>query len=228
MSSGEMPEVDPQEPEVNEDDIVFRDQNAQGFKKLAQTVAASTGLEILVIICIIINTGILMVQNPANSYAPEWQTGFVVADLILSSIFTIEMMTKIIAMELIGKNAYLDDAWNKLDFIVVLSSWVNILVELFDFDLGIEVSTLRALRILRVLRSLKFSQGIKTIMTTIADAMPLAANVVVFIAFLFVVSGIIGVQMFRGSTSRRCASIQSRCNPPGPCTFFITMSHRNV
>jgi hypothetical protein len=97
------------------------------------------------------------------------------------------------------------DAWNKLDFIVVFSSWINIAVELFDFDLGIEVSTLRALRILRVLRSLRFLQGIKTIMAIVAQAIPAAFNVVVFLGFLFVVMGIIGVQMFRGKTIHRCA-----------------------
>ena len=32
------------------------------------------------------------------------------------------------------------DAWNKLDFIVVFSSWINIAVELFEFDLGIGAS----------------------------------------------------------------------------------------
>ena len=78
-------------------------------------------------------------------------------------------------------------------------------MELFDFDLGIEVSTLRALRILRVLRSLRFLQGIKTIMAIVAQAIPAAFNVVVFLGFLFVVMGIIGVQMFRGKTVHRCA-----------------------
>ena len=101
--------------------------------------------------------------------------------------------------------ALAQDAWNKLDFVVVFSSWINIAVELFDFDLGIEVSTLRALRILRVLRSLRFLQGIKTIMAIVAQALPSAANVVVFLGFLFVVMGIIGVQMFRGKTIHRCA-----------------------
>ena len=68
-----------------------------------------------------------------------------------------------------------------------------------------EVSTLRALRILRVLRSLRFLQGIKTIMSIVAQALPNSVNVVLFLAFLFVVMGIIGVQMFRGKMIHRCA-----------------------
>jgi hypothetical protein len=99
---------------------------------------------------------------------------------------------------------YLNDAWNKLDFVVVISSWVNVLVEATGMELGIEVSTLRALRILRVLRSLRFFAGIKTILSVIAQAIPYAANVLAFISFLFIVTGIIGVQMFRGRTRSRC------------------------
>ena len=67
------------------------------------------------------------------------------------------------------------------------------------------MSTLRALRILRVLRSLRFLQGIKTIMSIVAQALPNSVNVVLFLAFLFVVMGIIGVQMFRGKMIHRCA-----------------------
>ena len=83
---------------------------------------------------------------------------FMIIDLVLTGIFTVEMCIRIIAMGLYnplwpdeGQYAYLCDAWNKLDFVVVISSWVNILVELTGMDIGIEVSTLRALRIMRVL-----------------------------------------------------------------------------
>ena len=73
-----------------------------------------------------------------------------------------EMCIKIRAMGFLGHRGYLDvrqalcfslprlpltqtrgaaqDAWNKLDFIVVFSSWINIAVELFEFDLGIGAS----------------------------------------------------------------------------------------
>ena len=77
------------------------------------------------------------------------------------------------------------------------------------------MSTLRALRILRVLRSLRFLNGIKTIMAIVAQALPAAFNVVVFLGFLFVVMGIIGVQMFRGKTVHRCA----------PGSFDLMASH---
>ena len=91
------------------------------------------------------------------------------------------------------------------------------------------MSTLRALRILRVLRSLRFFKGIKTILAVVYMALPrahtlcsptlieflrlrcsaVAYNVVVFLGFLFVVCGIIGVQMVRcgSSSDRRCCNL---------------------
>ena len=88
--------------------------------------------------------------------------------------------------------------------VVVISSWVNVIVEATGIQLGIEVSTLRALRVLRVLRSLKFFSGIKTILNVIAQAMPYSFNVIAFMGFLYIVCGIIGLQMFRSHTLSRC------------------------
>eukprot|EP01052_Picozoa_sp_SAG31_P009470 SAG31_NODE_498_length_14861_cov_3.405026_1_plen_440_part_00 len=197
----EQNEILKQKPWLN----VYRHPTTEGMKGCCQSIASSHALEMVIIAVILVNTIILAVQNPANQFGREHAIMFTAADLILTTIFTIEMFVRIIAMEFLGKRGYLDDAWNRLDFVVVVSSWVNIFVEFFDFDLGIEVSTLRALRILRVLRSLRFFSGIKTILSTIYDALWLATNVVVFICFLFVVCGIIGVQLFNGATRKRCA-----------------------
>lgn len=91
-----------------------------------------------------------------------------------------------------------------MDFFVVISSWVNIAVEVTGVELGVSMSSLRALRIMRVLKAFKSIEGIRVILATLAAAMPHTANVVAFLAFMFVVSGIIGVQMFRGLTRHRC------------------------
>jgi hypothetical protein len=94
--------------------------------------------------------------------------------------------------------------WNKMDFFVVISSWVNVIVEVTGIQLGVSMSSLRALRIMRVLKAFKSIEGIRVILATLAAAVPHTGNVVAFLAFMFVVSGIIGVQMFRGLTRHRC------------------------
>lgn len=98
----------------------------------------------------------------------------------------------------------MNDDWNKMDFFVVISSWLNVVVEVTGIQLGVSMSSLRALRIMRVLKAFKSIEGIRVILATIAAAIPHTTNVVGFLAFMFVVSGIIGVQMFRGLTRHRC------------------------
>ena len=148
-----------------------------------QNACKSSWLEVLILLCILLNTVLLAVQNPATTLSNDTLYVFMIIDLVLTGIFTVEMCIRIIAMGLYnglwpdeGNYAYLCDAWNKLDFVVVISSWVNVLVELTGMDIGIEVSTLRALRIMRVLRSLRFFAGIKTILSTIGEAIPYSVS----------------------------------------------------
>ena len=72
-----------------------------------------------------INTLFLMYQNPANRLSEGVTLFLTVGDLFLSALFTVEMFIRIIGMGFIGHRGYLDDSWNRLDFIVVISSWVQ-------------------------------------------------------------------------------------------------------
>lgn len=64
-------------------------------------------------------------------------------------IFTVECLIRIAAMGFIYHwNAYLRDAWNWLDFLVVITGVIEI-------ALGSKVGSVRSLRVLRVLRPLR-------------------------------------------------------------------------
>ena len=126
--------------------------------------------------------------------------------------FTVEMFIRIIAMGFWDRDVaniprlpkYLNDDWNKLDFFVVISSWLNVVVEVTGIELGVELKSLRATRIMRVLKAFKNIKGIRQILGTIGTALPYSLNVMAFLAFLFVVMGIIGIQMFKGLGRHRC------------------------
>ena len=45
--------------------------------------------------------------------------------------FIIEMMIKIIAMGLYGKNTYLSESWNILDFLIILAGYILYLIYIF-------------------------------------------------------------------------------------------------
>eukprot|EP01046_Picozoa_sp_COSAG06_P070585 COSAG06_NODE_19804_length_822_cov_0.907331_1_plen_231_part_10 len=168
-------------------------------------------LEVLVILCIVLNTLILAIQHPSNTYPDVLNNFMNVMDLVLTSIFTAEMFIKIMAYGLYKGTpelpSYLSDGWNRLDFVVVIISWVSVLVEALELELPIKVSTLRALRIMRVLKSLRFFTGIKMILVTLARAAASMGTIVGFLAFVFTIAGIVGIQMFRGTVNWRCSKV---------------------
>ena len=73
-------------------------------------------------------------------------------------IFTVEMCTKIIAMGFVlHPDSYLRNAWNIMDFIVVVSGFLPMLMpkseeETHGKQSGLDLSTLRTFRVLRPLK----------------------------------------------------------------------------
>jgi hypothetical protein len=181
-----------------------------------RNACASRWLDTTVMVAILVSTCTLAWENPANTLSAATRSLLVALDAALTVIFTAEMAVRILAMgwwdrkgrghapNVVYEPRYMNDPWNKLDFLVVVSSLLNVAVELAQLSLPFSMSTLRALRILRVLKALKRGQGVRQILSTIAQAMPYSLNVLGFLGFMFLVCGIIAVQMFRGSGRHRC------------------------
>ena len=185
-----------------------------GFQQMFLPIAENTRLDVLIIVCIVLNTAILAVQHPGNTYSKGVNEALDVIDLVLTSIFTLEMFIKIFAFGFyMGHNAakepgsYISGGWNRLDFVVVVVSWLSVLVEALDLKLPIKVSTLRALRILRVLKSLKFLKGVGVILTTLGNSVDAMGTIMMFLTFVFTIAGIVGIQMFRGTLNFRCSKL---------------------
>lgn len=99
----------------------------------------------------------------------------------------------------IGKGTYLKDNWNVLDFIIVLFSVLNwILNSLSDIDVSF-VRSFRALRALRPLRLVSKNEGMKTVVNSLLKSIPQLINVMLISLLFYMVFGILGVQIFRGS-----------------------------
>ena len=118
-------------------------------------------------------------------------------------IFTLEMVFKVVAFGFVShREAYLRDPWNQLDFVVVSSAWMPILVPNMS---GSTFSAARAFRALRPLRALKRVPGMPKLVNSMLSSIPKLANVAVLCAFIFLVFGIAGVQLFKGAMHNRCA-----------------------
>lgn len=86
-----------------------------------------------------------------------------------------------------------------LDFIVVALSYV----QLGDFG---NYTAIRAVRILRPLRTVTRIQGMKVLVETMLTAIPQLLDVLVLCAFIYLVFGIIAVQLWAGALQYRCGA----------------------
>lgn len=70
------------------------------------------------------------------------------------AIYTTEMVIKTVAKGFIlNKYTYLRNPWNWLDFVVIASGYVTLIIELGKYN--VELGNLAGLRTFRVLRALK-------------------------------------------------------------------------
>lgn len=66
------------------------------------------------------------------------------------------------------------------------------------------VSAIRTIRVLRPLRSLTVIPGMRRLITALLKALPALGNVVILQVFVFMIFGILGIQLFGGGMNRRC------------------------
>lgn len=128
-------------------------QNA--FRKICVTIVVNRWFDFFITFCIIVNSGLLASKEYDNNYNAEyvsiWNEFLDTVDLVFTIIFLVECVLKIIAMGFVRhKKAYLRDAWNCIDFFIVVSS----LVTLTPLSSESSLKVFRTARVLRPLRSM--------------------------------------------------------------------------
>lgn len=91
------------------------------------------------------------------------------------------------------------ESWNILDFIIVITSILNWIVDhLSNVSIGF-LRGFRALRALRPLRMVSKNEGMKLVVNALLTAIPSLVNVMlVCLLFLFVFA-ILGIQLLKGA-----------------------------
>jgi hypothetical protein len=113
--------------------------------------------------------------------------------------FTVEMIAKILGLGLFrASGAYLRDGWNVVDCIVVIVGWLSLLPSIEN------ISAMRSVRVLRPLRTITGVEGMRMIVGTLLQSLPMLLDVLILCAFLFLIFGIIGVQSFSGVLRQHC------------------------
>ena len=148
---------------------------------------------------ILLNSVFLAMEDPTS----EVQSSVIrLFETIFLVLYTIEMVLKILGMGfVIKRNSYLRDTWNVLDFIIVTSAFLPLLI---GGGSSINLSALRSLRVLRPLKSISKLKNLKAIIITIFNAMPYLFEIVVVTLFVFLIFAIAGLQLFSGFLLKRC------------------------
>ncbi|XP_029140872.1 sodium channel protein type 8 subunit alpha isoform X6 [Protobothrops mucrosquamatus] len=146
----------------------------------------------MIIMCTILTNCVFMTfSNP-----PEWSKQ---VEYTFTGIYTFESLVKIIARGFcIDSFTFLRDAWNWLDFSVIMMAYVTEFV-----DLG-NVSALRTFRVLRALKTISVIPGLKTIVGALIQSVKKLSDVMILTVFCLSVFALIGLQLFMGNLRNKC------------------------
>ena len=114
---------------------------------------------------------------------------------VFALFFLIEAIIKIIAQGLVTqKESYLRDPWNVMDLLIVVTGTVEIIIFFSSSSASVvKLKALRNLRVLRPLRSLNSIPGMKRLVSTLISSLYDLLNVGIFVGFLFILFGILGL-----------------------------------
>eukprot|EP00903_Cladosiphon_okamuranus_P009702 g9229.t2 len=137
-------------------------------------------------------------------------------EIFFTVLFTMEFVLKVVAQGFIlGRGAYLRDAWNIIDFLVVVTA---LLANIPGMP---TTSAIRVFRVLRPLRSISALPGLQHLVVSLLRSVPQLLSVVVLLLFIFIVFGIFGIQILAGKQHSRC-----RLTPyPVTTAFEIGMNY---
>ena len=125
---------------------------------------------------------------------------FLIMDQVFTMIFLVEMFFKMIADGVfLHRKSYFRDAWNWLDFIIVIVSMISTYGADDPALANIKfVKSLRALRALRPLRVIKRNPGLKIVVVALLSSIPAMLNVAVVFLLWFSMYAMLGTQLFKG------------------------------
>ena len=135
-----------------------------------------------------------------------------------TALFSLEFALKVVAQGFVlGRGAYMRDAWNIIDFVVVATALMASVPGMP------KTSAVRVFRVLRPLRSISALPGLQHLVVSLLRSVPQLMSVIVLLLFVFVVFGIFGIQFFAGKQHSRC-----RLTPYPVTTAFEVRGGRPV
>lgn len=167
--------------------------------------------DFFILLVIVVNSILLAFDDPTRTQANFQDT----ANTAFLALYTIEMVLKICGLGFIfNRGAYLREAWNVLDFAIVVTAYLPYVVSSKSVDLR----AFRALRVLRPLKTLSNVEALRIIVVTLLAAIKPLIETLFILFFFFLIFAIAGLQLFSGLLKKRCFALETGIPtwPTGP------------
>ncbi|XP_041350166.1 muscle calcium channel subunit alpha-1-like isoform X2 [Gigantopelta aegis] len=165
------------------------------FRVLCHRICNHSYFGNIVLTCILISSAMLAAEDPLQSKSPR-NIILNYFDYFFTSVFTIEIIIKIITYGLVlHKGSFCRSVFNLLDLVVVAVSLISFPLKNQAISV---VKILRVLRVLRPLRAINRAKGLKHVVQCVIVAIQTIYNIMLVTFLLQFMFAVMGVQLFKG------------------------------
>lgn len=166
--------------------------------KSAEAIICHWLFEYTSLMVIVANSIVLTMEDPTDPNASA-SGPMATLDSVFLILYSIEMGLKILGLGFVlNQGAYLRDSWNILDFIIVTSAYLQLMM-----SSGANLSVLRSFRVLRPLRTISGIEGLRVIVSALMKSVTLLVDTLIILLFFFIIFAIGGLQLLSGVLKRR-------------------------
>jgi hypothetical protein len=168
------------------------------LRKSCHTLSQNIIFENFLLILIILNSLKLvwdtyLLNEPSDSIKSKISNGL---DTAFTICFDVEFLVKSISFGFVlSSDAYLRDNWNKLDFVIVVMSTIDIAITSIDIPV---IKVFRVLRTLRPLKLIKHNISLKIVVLALLESIVGILNVMIVIVMVWLIFAILGVSLLAG------------------------------
>ncbi|KAF6217387.1 hypothetical protein GE061_001742 [Apolygus lucorum] len=155
------------------------------FQNALYSVVRDPLFELLITVCIILNTAFLAVEH--HGMSQNIKQTLDIGNKVFTLVFTLECTLKLMALS----REFFNCGWNNFDLIIVTVSLLDLSFELVD-----GLSVLRCLRLLRVLKLAQSWTTMKVLLSIIISTLGALGNLTFVLVIIIYIFAVIGMQLF--------------------------------
>ncbi|KAA6417011.1 MAG: voltage-gated Ca2+ alpha subunit, partial [Trebouxia sp. A1-2] len=167
-------------------------------------ISTHEDFEFVVFVLIFANIVTLAMYNPLKSDSSRYNFVLDRIQLGFNAFFTLELILRAVASG--GPKAYLSNAWNIFDLLMVLAGYTEFLPASWFGNNTQSVKALRALRALRPLRTITRFDSLRAIVVCFLEALPLLSSAVLLLLIFIFLFGVAGIQLFQDAAHQTCCN----------------------